>query len=216
MLIKYKYTVSIGHQSSGFDPLLWCPCAAVPAEQLHTFSSIKLGRLKKFVVFSSCYERLFVKAWPYVKQLWYIRTVWSCTCRTASYLFKYQIIAIFRKDGLEKLGQCRARPFKFHLVCLFFIFFMFQCSNRLPSTRKLIIYHALLYDLQRFTARVHWPPMKKFVCKLHGYIVYLFVRSWHYVKRYTAKFVQQHLQNSFTLYFINFNSRHSIINIPFK
>ena len=28
-----------------------------------------------------------------------------------------------------------------------------------------------------FIARVHWPPMNKFVCKLHGYIVYLLLRS---------------------------------------
>ncbi len=35
-----------------------------------------------------------------------------------------------------ELGQCKARPIKFHLVCLFFFFFFFnffwfQCSNRL-------------------------------------------------------------------------------------
>ncbi len=25
---------------------------------------------------------------------------------------------------------------------------------------------------QRSMTKVHWPPMNKFVCKLHGYIVY--------------------------------------------
>ena len=32
---------------------------------------------------------------------------------------------------LRKLGQCKARPFKFHRVCLFVCFFLslFQCPN---------------------------------------------------------------------------------------
>ncbi len=28
---------------------------------------------------------------------------------------------------------------------------------------------------QRAMTKVHWPPMNKFVCKLHGYIVYFFL-----------------------------------------
>ena len=27
-------------------------------------------------------------------------------------------------------------------------------------------------DRTMYIARVHWPPMNKFVCKIHGYIVY--------------------------------------------
>ena len=35
--------------------------------------------------------------------------------------------------------------------------------------------HALLQGLHWFMAMVHWPPLNKFACKLHGYIVYLYI-----------------------------------------
>ncbi len=57
---------------------------------------------------------------------------------------------------------------KFCLGFLFFAFFLFQCPNGYPY-------------LNRFTTTVHWPPMNKFACKLHGYIVYfdsMIVMKW--------------------------------------
>ena len=58
---------------------------------------------------------------------------------------------------LYKITRIRVSlPFKFHWVCLFFLLFLFTV-------------------LQRSMAKVHWPPMNKFACKLHGYIVYLVV-----------------------------------------
>ncbi len=67
-----------------------------------------------------------------------------------------------------KLGQCKARPLKFVGVCLFisflFCFFLFlQCSNRLWKPPKVHCKGALPPP----------PPMNKFACKLHGYIIYL-------------------------------------------
>ncbi len=85
------------------------------------------------------------------------------------------------------LGQCKARPFKFHWVCLFcLLYFLFQCNT--PETlrntpgilRNLIVGLVHLCHwftiLQRSMAKVHWPPMNKFACKLHGYIVYLGIK----------------------------------------
>ncbi len=40
----------------------------------------------------------------------------------------------------------------------------FQCRNQgLQHTQT----------VTKYVIKVHWPPMSKFVCKLHGYIVYL-------------------------------------------
>ena len=74
-----------------------------------------------------------------------------------------EILAADRsQDVMSQLGQCKARPIKFHLVCLFFIFYFFLS---ITVTKP-----------QRAMTKVHWPPMNKFVCKLHGYIVYLILR----------------------------------------
>ena len=64
---------------------------------------------------------------------------------------------------LQLLGQCKAQLFKFVRFFLFSIFFLFLVSvlQSQPSDRH---------------ARVHWPPINKFVCKLHGYIVYFQVQ----------------------------------------
>ncbi len=52
------------------------------------------------------------------------------------------------------LDQCKARSFKFHRVCLFIV----RCG-RGPT--------------QVHDRGAQPPPMNKFACKLHGYIVYL-------------------------------------------
>ncbi len=73
---------------------------------------------------------------------------------------------IFKHFNIS-LGQCKARPLNFVLVC--FLFFIFCFST--PTDRTM---HPWFYlpQSQRSVTKVHWPPMNKFVCKLHGYIVY--------------------------------------------
>ncbi len=66
---------------------------------------------------------------------------------------------IVRNQYTLYLGQCKARPNSFHRVCFF------------VSVPQHILF-TIYCGLHRFTARVHWPPMNKFVSKLHGYIVY--------------------------------------------
>ena len=51
------------------------------------------------------------------------------------------------------LGQCKARPFNFDSVFLFFVYFWFFLS-----VLQQIILLWLLYDLQRFITMVHCPP----------------------------------------------------------
>ena len=99
------------------------------------------------------------------------------------------------------LGQCKAQPFNFVRVWLFFVFFCFLYfsaptdydfsplkvepvvleSQHLHNTlRMLRNTHGILRNLFvgpvhlcHWFTEVHWPPMNKFSCKLHGYIVYL-------------------------------------------
>ncbi len=76
-----------------------------------------------------------------------------------------------------KLGQCKARPLNFVRVCLFLVqpFLVELIGVEFPDET----YHSHKGLWQRCTG----PPMNKFVCKLHGYIVYLFIK----IKKITCK-----------------------------
>ncbi len=70
-------------------------------------------------------------------------------------------------------------PSLFIFYYLFFIIFCFSASTDKgfsPLKVKVYGFFSCTYTSagpQRFIARVHWPPMNRFACKPHGYIVYL-------------------------------------------
>ena len=75
------------------------------------------------------------------------------------------------------LGQCKARPFNFVRV-FYFLFFIFYFSALTDigfsalKSRLIQIEPCTAVGPPLVLAMVHWPPMNKFACKLHGYIVY--------------------------------------------
>ncbi len=98
--------------------------------------------------------------------------------------FALALLFLWHLHKLAKLGQCKAQPFKFG-----FIYFYFS-DRRTPNTLVdigksrqpcSVISQYFLWTncfphthLHRCIAKMHCTgPMNKFVCTLHGYIVYL-------------------------------------------
>ncbi len=76
--------------------------------------------------------------------------------------------------SLALLGQCKARPSNFVPVYLFiYLFFIFGFSAP-PENGFASSTHRCLH---RSITKMHWPPMNKFACKLHGHIVHLILCS---------------------------------------
>ncbi len=77
-----------------------------------------------------------------------------------------------------KLGQCSSQPLNFVGVCYFFSFSLFLYRAICPAWDLRCYWTCLVPSLTKWSASkqqwmVHWPPMNKFACKLHRYILYL-------------------------------------------
>ncbi len=107
------------------------------------------------------------------------------------------------------LGQCKARPFNFHQVCLFVSFFvsLFQCPNTVyPNTEYLEAVQCILLaktcdddddckgnHLCSSSSFLHWPT---FACKCLSYIFLTFTNFFfHFTGHFVhATSLETHLQ----------------------
>ena len=87
-----------------------------------------------------------------------------CCCMLSSpmVLSKDEIFTFYI---FQQLGQCKARPFNFVLVCLFFIFFIFYflffifCFATHLVWVCLLLSYSIHRQWQSSITKTHWPPM---------------------------------------------------------
>ncbi len=152
---------------SPFCPFLFC---------LSTFGWMEKTNLNRHVVHCIIVLCQLIKLIQCVF-MWH-RTLPVAPCMACMYgLYGLPVLWPIQPVSNSYLGQCKARPFNFVRV-FYFLFFIFYFSALTDigfsalKSRLIQIEPCTAVGPPLVLAMVHWPPMNKFACKLHGYIVY--------------------------------------------